>query len=115
MADSVSAFINTVGDKINNQQEEKKQPEQNNQQPLQQPQEEINHQSEPDSIVEEKAKTIQYRAPKNSMTEQKQISLRLPIHVYEQIVEYSQKEYMSMNTFIIRALEKELQNTKEQQ
>lgn len=119
MADSVSAFISTVKDKVNEQQEEEKtQPEQKEQQPeqnIQQPQAKPDPQSKPTVIAENKPKKTQYRTPARLMTEQKQISLRLPMDVYEQIVEYSQKEYTSMNTFIIKTLKNELEKLQNQQ
>lgn len=112
MADSVSAFISTVKDKVNEQQEEEKaQPEQN----IQQPQAKPEQQSKPTAVKESKPKKMQYRTPARLMTDQKQISLRLPMDVYEQIVEYSQKEYISMNTFIIKALKNELEKIQNQQ
>lgn len=119
MADSVSAFISTVKDKVNEQQEEEKaQPEQKEQQPeqnIQQPQAKPEQQSKPTAVKESKPKKMQYRTPARLMTDQKQISLRLPMDVYEQIVEYSQKEYISMNTFIIKALKNELEKIQNQQ
>ena len=119
MADSVSAFISTVKDKVNEQQEEEKaQPEQKEQQPeqnIQQPQAKTEQQSKPTAVKESKPKKMQYRTPARLMTDQKQISLRLPMDVYEQIVEYSQKEYISMNTFIIKALKNELEKIQNQQ
>ena len=119
MADSVSAFINTVKVKVNEQQEEEKtQPEQNEQQPqqtIQQPQAKPEKQNIPTVATENKPKKAQYRTPARLMTDQKQISLRLPMDVYEQIVQHSQEEYISMNTFIIKALKNELEKLQNQQ